>query len=277
MAGATRGNSWPSAKCAKAFWDQQNYPLYKRLLTDTLDWAAPGAHERWLDLGCGGGALTQAIWERTGGTIGAVVGLDCAAKNEEAYHRLRETLGPVSADRIKFMQHDFSSGLRLFPDDAFDHAVSGLSISYAESYDEAAGTWTTAAYDRLMNELRRVIRPGGRLVFSVNVPDPSWARLAWKSVPALFGGGRLLRSLKRAWRMLRYGRWLKREARAGRFHYLPAAEVSRKLTAAGFVSIAHRLSYGDQAYIFRAIKPDRTGARTCADDGSVSLAPDVSC
>jgi ubiquinone/menaquinone biosynthesis C-methylase UbiE len=248
-------NWWPSTACAKAFWDQQSCAPYQQLLKDTLDWAAPQAHERWLDLGCGGGAVTRAIWERTGGTVAAVIGLDCAAVNEDAYRRLRETLGSAPAERIQFIPHNFSSGLGLFPDNMFDHAISGLSISYAESYDEAAQRWTAAAYDRLLDELRRVIRPGGRLVFSVNVPEPSWAKVALRSFPGLFGREHTLRSLKRAWRMLRYGRWLKREARVGRFHYLPAHEVKRKLTGAGFVSIAHRLSYAGQAYIFRAIKP----------------------
>jgi SAM-dependent methyltransferase len=181
--------------------------------------------------------------------------LDCAAANENVYRRLRETLNPAPADRIQFIQHNFSSGLGIFADNAFDHAVSGLSISYAESFDEAARRWTTAAYDRLLAEVRRVIRPGGRFVFSVNVPEPSWARVAWRSLQSLLRGNHLRRSLKRGWRMLWYGRWLKREARAGRFHYLPAAEVSRRLTVAGFASITHRLSYCDQAFVFRAIKP----------------------
>jgi ubiquinone/menaquinone biosynthesis C-methylase UbiE len=245
----------PSAACAKAFWSQQDCPPYQRLLADTLDWVAAGPQERWLDLGCGGGAVTRAIWERTNGTVAAIVGSDCAAANEGAYRRLRETLSPASPDRIQFIQHDFSSGLRLFADNAFDHAVSGLSITYAEFYDKGAGKWTAAAYDRVLAEVRRVIRPGGRFVFSVNVPDPSWARVAWQSLPSLFLNGHTLRSLKRSWRMLRYGQWLKREARTGRFHYLPADEVSRKLTEAGFAAVTHRLSYSDQAYIFRAIKP----------------------
>ena len=55
--------------------------------------------------------------------------------------------------------------------------------------------------------------------------------------------------------MLRYGKWLKKEARKGRFHYLTADVISAKLVAAGFVSIEHRLSYVDQAYIFRGHKP----------------------
>jgi SAM-dependent methyltransferase len=255
MPASPRVNWWPSAACAKAFWSQQDVLPYQQLLADTLDWAAPGPHERWLDLGCGGGAVSRAIWERTGGTVGAVVGLDCAAANEAAYGRLRETLRPAPADRVRFVHHDFSAGLGPFPDGAFDHAVSGLSISYAECYDEAAGRWTTAAYDRLLAEVRRVLRPGGRFVFSVNVPEPSWARVAWRSLPGLLRTGPVLRTLKRSWRMLRYGRWLKREARLGRFHYLPAAEVTRRLAAAGFTAVAHRLSYCDQAYVFRAINP----------------------
>ena len=55
--------------------------------------------------------------------------------------------------------------------------------------------------------------------------------------------------------MLRYGRWLKLEARAGRFHYLPAPEVTARLTAAGFHRVEHRLSYAGQAFVFRAQKP----------------------
>ena len=262
MSNSQRSNWWPSAACAKAFWGQQDLPPYQRLLADTLEWADPGPRERWLDLGSGGGAITRAIWERTRGAVGAIVGLDCAAANADSYRRLREMLQPAPADRIQFVHHDFSSGLGPFPDDAFDHAVSGLSISYAESYDEAAGKWTTAAYNRVLAEVRRVLRPGGRFVFSVNVPEPSWARVAWRSLPGWYGTIRSLRymkqslrSLKRGWRMLWYGRWLKGEARVGRFHYLPAAEVSCRLAAAGFASITHRLSYCDQAFVFRAIKP----------------------
>jgi hypothetical protein len=52
-----------------------------------------------------------------------------------------------------------------------------------------------------------------------------------------------------------YGAWLKRAARAGHFHYLSAAEVTRKLADAGFARIEHRTSYARQAFIFRAEKP----------------------
>ena len=248
-------NRWPSSKCAKAFWSQQDVGPYQQLLSDTIDWANPEAGEHWLDLGCGGGPISRALWERTNGTVGSVIGLDCAAVNDTAYERLRAELQVNEPDRLHFVHHDFSSGLGIFPDARFDHVVSGLSISYAESYDEGTGRWTTAAYDRLPAEVRRVLRPGGRFVFSVNVPEPSWSRIAMRSMPGLLRSGRPLRSMKRALRMLRYGRWLKKEARIGRFHYLPAGEVTQRLVSAGFTNVSHRLSYCEQAYIFRAVNP----------------------
>ena len=246
-------NHWPNSKCAKAFWSQQRIPPYRQLLSDTLDWADPQPGERWLDLGCGSGPLSGGLWNRSRGKVGAVTGVDCAAVNETAYARLRETLQPPPEDRIRFECRDFSNGLNAYDEASFDNAVSGLSISYAEHFDEATGKWTMFAYDRLLSEVRRVVRPGGRFVFSVNVPNPSWFAVAWRSLPTMFTSGRPLKHLKASWRMLRYGRWLKSEARRGRFHYLPAEIVAEKLRAAGWAHVEHRVSYSRQAYIFRAV------------------------
>jgi hypothetical protein len=54
--------------------------------------------------------------------------------------------------------------------------------------------------------------------------------------------------------MVGYGAWLKQEARAGRFHYLPAGEVAQRLHRAGFVQVKHQFSYSRQAYVFAAQK-----------------------
>lgn len=248
-------NFWPDNKCAKAFWSQQEVRPYRRLLADTLDWCVPSAGERWLDLGCGSGPLSQGLWERSGGTIEEVVGLDCAAINEVAYAHIRDEATPPPGERVRFLCHNFSHGLSLFPDESFDHAVSGLSITYAESYSESQGRWTTEAYDRVLVEALRVLRPGGRFVFSVNVPEPKWWKVGLLSLGDLFRAGRPLRFLKRALRMMKYGAWLKQEARIGRFHYLTAEQVCDKLQAAGFEAIEWRRSYAGQAFVFRAVKP----------------------
>lgn len=246
-------NYWRDDKCAKAFWSQQELPPYRQLLADTIALAAPKSGEAWLDLGCGGGRLTRAIWEVTNGSAAGITGLDVAAVNAEAYQRLVATAVPPPGQRIAFICQDFSSGLPAFKAASFDGVVSGLSIQYAESV--ADGRWTETAYDGVLGEVFRVLRPGGRFIFSCNVPNPSWERIGFGSLSSVFAAGKPVEFIRQALRMMRYGAWLKREARTGRFHYLPAETVMRKLTARGFADVSHRLSYAGQAFIFRGVKP----------------------
>jgi SAM-dependent methyltransferase len=248
----TRINYWHSPSCARAFWGQQDLPPYQQLLADTVAWLDPRPGERWLDLGCGGGQLARALWVQSGGAVAEVVGLDCAAANAAAFRKLRTTVQPAAdEDRLRFVCADFSRGLAAWEAGRFDGIVSGLAIQYAESYSEPDGRWTSAAYDHLLAEVQRLLRPGGRFVFSVNVPEPSWGKVGLYSLAATFTARKPLRYLKRAWRMMRYGGWLKREARTGRFHFLPWEAIAAKLSRAGFVGVEHRMSYVGQAYVVR--------------------------
>jgi ubiquinone/menaquinone biosynthesis C-methylase UbiE len=249
-------NYWPESKCARAFWGQQELPPYRRLLADTRDWMEPRPGQRWLDLGCGCGQLTGALWEKSAGSLAEIIGLDCAQVNEAAYQKLRATVQPPAAEgRLRFVHSDFSAGLAAFDSQRFDGVVSGLAIQYAESYSEEKGGWTTDAYDHLLREVQRVLRRGGWFVFSVNVPEPAWGKVALRSLTGIFRVRRFSRYVKDALRMWRYGWWLTREARRGRFHYLPLADIRGKLEAAGFIGIEHRSTYVGQAYLIRCRKP----------------------
>ena len=249
-------NFWPYAKCARAFWSQQEVPSYRRLLKDTLAWLDPKPGEHWLDLGCGSGQLTAALWTKSEGTLARVTASDCAAVNEQALQKLRRTVQPsASEEQIPFVRLDFSDGLPLWNDETFDGVVSGLAIQYAECYSLERSCWTTEAYDRLLAEVCRVLRPGGRFVFSVNVPEPAWGWVALRSLHGILQTRQPARYVRNCMRMLRYGAWLTRESRRGRFHYLPIDVIVHKLAQSGFGAISHRLSYARQAYLIRCIKP----------------------
>ena len=244
-------NRWHDRRCARAFWSQGEVPAHQQLLADTAAWLDPSPGEHWLDLGCGAGHLSRALWAKGEGRLARVVALDCAAANDEVIARLAHDL---STDRISFQHADFSAGLPGFASGAIDGVVSGLAIQYAESFCPRRGTWTRDGYHGLLAEVWRVLRPGGRFVFSVNVPDPQWLRLGLSGLAGLFRSPRPLKYLRNSLRMLRHGVWLKHEARRGRFHFLPEPTVREALLRAGFVDVASRKSYGGLAYVFRAHK-----------------------
>jgi ubiquinone/menaquinone biosynthesis C-methylase UbiE len=277
-------NYWPDSRCAKAFWNQRDVPSYQQLLRHTADWLDPRPAQHWLDLGCGGGQLTRVLWEKSGGTLAQIVALDCAAANECSIAKLREDLCPPAyPSQIEFLHADFSRGLGQLPDASFDGTVSGLAIQYAQSWSEEQDCWTSEAYDLLLREVHRVLKPGGTFVFSVNVPRPSWLKIALYGLPGLFRTSRPVRYVKNALRMLRYGAWLKREARRGRFHYIPVDAIESKLRSAGFVKVEYRHSFAGQAYLFRCgtkpmgPRPGRIEGKRRSRESSLPAGPPPHC
>jgi len=114
------------------------------------------AGRRILDAGCGSGALFAALRDRSA----IVTGID---KSAAMVDLARRRLGADADLRVA----ELGSPLP-FPDDAFDDVTASLVLHYLEDWGPA------------LAELRRVLRPGGRLIVSVNHPfaENLWHRKA---------------------------------------------------------------------------------------------------
>lgn len=111
-----------------------------------LSLAGDVAGRRILDAGCGAGPLSAALRDR-----GALVtGLDSSAGMLEL---ARRRLGAEADLHVG----DLSDPLP-FADGAFDDAVASLVLHYLEDWGPT------------LTEMRRVLRPGGRLIASVQHP-----------------------------------------------------------------------------------------------------------
>lgn len=114
--------------------------IWSQLAGETfLDWLAPNAGLRWLDVGCGNGAFTEMLVERCAPV--SVQGID-PSEGQLVYARTRP------ASRIAQFQQGDAMALP-FPDDAFDVAVMPLVIFFVP--EPAQG----------VAEMVRVVSPGG--------------------------------------------------------------------------------------------------------------------
>src|SRR5262250_848971 len=104
-----------------------------------LQWLAPPANARWLDVGCGTGILSHTLLELC--APAAIVGVDCSAAQVA-----QASLGPA-ADRAAFKIGDARD--LPFPDASFDIVASGLVLNFVPEQPRA------------LAEMRRVACAGG--------------------------------------------------------------------------------------------------------------------
>lgn len=102
-----------------------------------LAWLAVPPGKRWLDVGCGTGALSQTIISSA--QPGGVAGVDPS----EGFLAFARTRVPQAEFRVGDAQ------ALTFEDGSFDAAVSGLVLNFVPDPAKAAA------------EMRRVVRPGG--------------------------------------------------------------------------------------------------------------------
>ena len=112
----------------------------------TLALAGDVAGRRILDAGCGSGPLSAALRDR-----GAIVtGFD---KSAGMLKLARKRLGKDADLQVADLGRPLP-----YPDGAFDDVIASLVLHYFEDWTEP------------LSELRRVLKPGGRLIASVNHP-----------------------------------------------------------------------------------------------------------
>lgn len=119
---------------------ERSMGVWSRLAgTIFLDWLAPPAGWRWIDVGCGNGAFTELLVDRC--APAAIQGID-RSEAQLAFARTRYAMPAVAFQRGDAMALPY-------PANAFDAAVMALVIVFVS---DPTGC---------VNEMVRVVRPGG--------------------------------------------------------------------------------------------------------------------
>jgi SAM-dependent methyltransferase len=142
-----------------AMWGNGPYQRITETLTDIHDLVierlAPESGDRWLDLACGTGAIS----ERAAAAGASVTGIDLAPVLIETAKERAEELGLEIDYRVGDAEN-----LDL-PDAGFDKVSSTVGIMFAPDHQAAAG------------ELARVTAPGGRIALANWTPAGGLGRL----------------------------------------------------------------------------------------------------
>jgi len=156
------------------FADGEAYELYvgrwsRKVGPMFLDWLSLPAGLRWVDVGCGTGALTQTILDQS--SPSKVTGVEPS----EGFLKL-------ARDNIQDHRADFKSGdaMSLPLDDAdADVVVSGLVLNFI------------TVQQRALQEMCRIVQPGGTVALYVwdYAGEMQLMRYFWNGVSELFSDG----------------------------------------------------------------------------------------
>lgn len=138
---ASRHDAWAAGDSYEAYMGRWS----RRIAPRFLDWFAAPPDVDWLEVGCGTGALTGAILAR--GDPGSVLAID-PSETFVASARRRIVDG-----RVLFRVGDAQALGEA--DESRDAVVSGLALNFIPDRSKA------------LSEMRRVLRPGGRIGFYV--------------------------------------------------------------------------------------------------------------
>jgi ubiquinone/menaquinone biosynthesis C-methylase UbiE len=128
----------------------------RETLDALIELAAPAPGQRWLEAACGPGVVARALAPRTG----EVHGVDLTPRMvqlaaREAAHLPNATFAVGDATHLPD------------PDGAYDGAIARFTIHHVP------------APARLVEELARVVKPGGAVVLADHVADDDPAAAAW--------------------------------------------------------------------------------------------------
>lgn len=174
----------------KTFWQRYSrfYPylerstVYRRLIQDTLAFAAHPNPQFVCDIGCGPGVLL-VNYLKAFPSIQRAIAVDfCEEFLSLARSRVRQECPEwVQSGKVSFLAHNLMEPLP-FPDDSMDVLLAGLVFPYITYHNGHRGV---GALLGLLKEAFRVLREGGVLVWSTPKPDSNfWAVLfaSWKDI-----------------------------------------------------------------------------------------------
>ncbi|MCX6784685.1 MAG: class I SAM-dependent methyltransferase [Candidatus Komeilibacteria bacterium] len=163
--------------------------------------------------------------------------------------RLAKLKPIIPNDKLKLFQLDLSSKLP-FEDDKFDGIVSNLVITYVNKHEHHLGKDALSA---ILKELRRILKPGGVLVWSTPKKGVNFFYVFLGSIFNILNPLHAERLLYGPL-ILRHARYIEKKAKLGLYNFLSKVEILEILQQIGYNNIEINTSFAGQALVIKSQK-----------------------
>jgi len=223
---------------------------YKKLMQAVREGIGEGVVGKWLDVGCGSGAMIELIWQASDEKIEEIVAFDLTETMlEHARRKVNKVIPANEQYKIKLMQHDLSYKLP-FADNYFDGIVANLVLPYVINHEGVQGE---AALRAVLGEMNRVLKPGGKFVWSTPVKNVNFWMVffaSWREIlnpmdlkKIYYGPAVLSHALK-----------IQKKGQAALYSFLDKKDIDKVLDGAGFKNHKIKLSFAGQAHVITSLK-----------------------
>ena len=223
---------------------------YSQLREAIRDFIKPKSGDVWLDAGCGPAQMSLDIWVKSQRSVRRIVGLDLVlSPARKTVSQLKEPM-PIELVCAHI-------GERLpFPDEYFDGITANLVLPYVTDFEGETGI---KAFERVLQEIWRILKPTGQIVWSTPVKNVHFGWVFLASLPDMLNiyeyvVSRDVSRIQQGTRILRHALEIQQKGKQGTYSFLSQNELEKLLKEIGFENLKWKRTFAAQALVNSANK-----------------------